>query len=155
MSKVSRFLNFLRPTNIYVRKIHFESKIEKGESKLLILNTVRNQALSFRHYPPNLFTAANQYHRKHHEHHESIPCYDWRFLKMYWSRSAAKSNSGNNLPALIDRIVLYHGPPKIIITDRGSNFTSRLLNSLCKELKTKHKTVTVDVTGVEMKNTEM
>ena len=44
--------------------------------------------------------------------------------------------------ALMDRIVLYHGPPKIIITDRGSNFTSRLFNSLCKELKTKHKTTT-------------
>ena len=44
--------------------------------------------------------------------------------------------------ALMDRIVLYHGPPKIIITDRGSNFTSRLFNSLCKKLKTKHKTTT-------------
>ena len=44
--------------------------------------------------------------------------------------------------ALMDRIILYHGPPKIIVTDRGSNFTSRLFNSLCKELKTKHKTTT-------------
>ena len=44
--------------------------------------------------------------------------------------------------ALLDKIILYHGPPKIIVTDRGSNFTSRLFNSLCKELKTKHKTTT-------------
>ena len=44
--------------------------------------------------------------------------------------------------ALMDKIILYHGPPKIIITDRGSNFTSRLFNNLCKELKTKHKTTT-------------
>ena len=44
--------------------------------------------------------------------------------------------------ALMDKIILYHGPPKIIITDRGSNFTSRLFNNLCRELKTKHKTTT-------------
>ncbi|KZS10124.1 Uncharacterized protein APZ42_025482 [Daphnia magna] len=31
--------------------------------------------------------------------------------------------------ALMDKIVLYHGPPKIIITDRGTNFTSQLFNS--------------------------
>jgi len=36
--------------------------------------------------------------------------------------------------ALMDKIVLYHGPP--------SNFTSRILNILCQELKTKHKTTT-------------
>jgi hypothetical protein len=44
--------------------------------------------------------------------------------------------------ALMDKIVLYHGPPKVIITDRGTNFTSRLFNNLCRELKTKHKTTT-------------
>ena len=44
--------------------------------------------------------------------------------------------------ALMDKIVLYHGPPKIIVTDRGSNFTSQLFNNLCKELRTKHKTTT-------------
>ena len=44
--------------------------------------------------------------------------------------------------ALMDKIILYHGPPKIIVTDRGANFTSRLFNGLCKELKTKHKTTT-------------
>ena len=44
--------------------------------------------------------------------------------------------------ALMDKIILYHGPPKIIVTDRGTNFTSRLFNNLCKELRTKHKTTT-------------
>jgi transposase InsO family protein len=44
--------------------------------------------------------------------------------------------------ALMDKIILYHGPPKVIITDRGTNFTSRLFNNLCRELKTKHKTTT-------------
>ena len=64
--------------------------------------------------------------------------------------------------ALLDKIILYHGPPKIIVTNRGSNFTSRLFNSLCKELKIKQKTTTVyhpqsngiterfNKTGVEM-----
>jgi hypothetical protein len=44
--------------------------------------------------------------------------------------------------ALMDKIILYHGPPKIIVTDRGTNFTSRLFNNLCNELQTKHKTTT-------------
>ena len=42
----------------------------------------------------------------------------------------------------MNKIILYNGRPKIIITDRGTNFTSRLLNNLCKELRTKHKTTT-------------
>ncbi|KAI9553636.1 hypothetical protein GHT06_021560 [Daphnia sinensis] len=32
--------------------------------------------------------------------------------------------------ALMDKVVLYHGPPKAIVTDRGSNFTSELFSSL-------------------------
>lgn len=39
--------------------------------------------------------------------------------------------------ALIDRVVLYHGPPKTIVTERGSNFTSRLFTSLCTALQVK------------------
>jgi len=44
--------------------------------------------------------------------------------------------------ALMDKIILYHRPPKIIVTDRGTNFTSRLFNNLCHELQTRHKTTT-------------
>ena len=44
--------------------------------------------------------------------------------------------------ALVDKVILYHGPPKAIITDRGSNFTSELFNHLCKALHFKHKTTT-------------
>ncbi len=44
--------------------------------------------------------------------------------------------------ALMEKIILYHGPPKIIVTDRGTNFTSRLFNNLCHELQTRHKTTT-------------
>ncbi|KZS08156.1 Uncharacterized protein APZ42_027943 [Daphnia magna] len=31
---------------------------------------------------------------------------------------------------LMDKAILYHGPPKAIVTDRGSNFTSELFSSL-------------------------
>jgi transposase InsO family protein len=44
--------------------------------------------------------------------------------------------------ALMEKVVLYHGPPKKIITDRGSNFTSKLFNHLCQALNTKHTTTT-------------
>ena len=61
-----------------------------------------------------------------------------------WTEVVALSNqtAETTCRALMDKIVLYHGPPKVIITDRGSNFTSRLFNNLCQELKTKHKTTT-------------
>ncbi|KZS04650.1 Uncharacterized protein APZ42_032361 [Daphnia magna] len=39
--------------------------------------------------------------------------------------------------ALIEIFILYHGPPKAIVTDRGSNLTSELFSSLCKKLKIK------------------
>ena len=44
--------------------------------------------------------------------------------------------------ALMERVILYHGPPKKIITDRGTNFTSKLFNHICQALKTKHTTTT-------------
>ena len=44
--------------------------------------------------------------------------------------------------ALVDKIINYHGPPRVIVTDRGTNFTSELFNHLCKALKTKHCTTT-------------
>ena len=44
--------------------------------------------------------------------------------------------------ALMDRIILRHGPPKAIITDRGSNFTSELFSALCKALNIKRMTTT-------------
>jgi transposase InsO family protein len=37
-------------------------------------------------------------------------------------------------------IINYHGPPRVIITIRGTNFTSELFNHLCKALKTKQCT---------------
>ena len=40
--------------------------------------------------------------------------------------------------ALMDRVILYHGPPKTVVTDRGPNFTSELFSSLCKALNVKH-----------------
>jgi hypothetical protein len=40
--------------------------------------------------------------------------------------------------ALMDRVILYHGPPKNVVTDRGPNFTSELFSSLCKALNVKH-----------------
>jgi hypothetical protein len=40
--------------------------------------------------------------------------------------------------ALVERIILYHGPPRTVVTDRGSNFTSELFTSLCKTLDIKY-----------------
>ncbi|KZS04181.1 Uncharacterized protein APZ42_032918 [Daphnia magna] len=39
--------------------------------------------------------------------------------------------------ALVDRVILYHGPPRAIVTDLGSNFTYELFFSLCKTLQIK------------------
>jgi hypothetical protein len=44
--------------------------------------------------------------------------------------------------AMMERIILYHGPPKAIVTDRGTNFTSELFNHLCRALHIKHRTTT-------------
>lgn len=44
--------------------------------------------------------------------------------------------------ALMERIVHYHGPPKVIITDRGTNFTSKLFEHLCRALNIEHRTTT-------------
>jgi hypothetical protein len=44
--------------------------------------------------------------------------------------------------ALMYRIILRHGPPRAIITDRGSNFTSALFTALCKALNVKHMKTT-------------
>ena len=44
--------------------------------------------------------------------------------------------------ALMNTIILKHGPPKILISDRGSNFTSGLFKEICKALNIKHKTTT-------------
>ena len=44
--------------------------------------------------------------------------------------------------ALVEKVIFYHGPPKALITDRGSNFTSELFNHVCKALNTKHRTTT-------------
>ncbi len=44
--------------------------------------------------------------------------------------------------ALMEKIVYYHGPPKIIVTDRGTNFTSELFRELSKALGVKHRTTT-------------
>ncbi|KAI9550516.1 hypothetical protein GHT06_005392 [Daphnia sinensis] len=44
--------------------------------------------------------------------------------------------------ALVDRVILYHGPPRAIVTDRGSNFTSELFSSLCRALQIKQMKTT-------------
>ncbi|KAI9565040.1 hypothetical protein GHT06_008785 [Daphnia sinensis] len=44
--------------------------------------------------------------------------------------------------ALVDRMINYHGPPRVIISDRGTNFISELFNELCKALRIKHCTTT-------------
>ena len=44
--------------------------------------------------------------------------------------------------ALVDKIINYHRPPRVIVTDRGTNFTSEIFSHLCKALKTKHCTTT-------------
>ena len=44
--------------------------------------------------------------------------------------------------SLMEKIVLRHGPPKIIVTDRGSNFTAELFRELSKALGVKHRTTT-------------
>ena len=43
---------------------------------------------------------------------------------------------------LMDRIILHHGLPRAIITDRGSNFTSELFSALCKALNIKRMKTT-------------
>ncbi|KZR95715.1 Uncharacterized protein APZ42_010367, partial [Daphnia magna] len=37
--------------------------------------------------------------------------------------------------ALVDKVINYRGPPRVIISDRGTNFTSELFNELCKALR--------------------
>lgn len=54
----------------------------------------------------------------------------WTKLKM------PNKTAETTLRSLMDIIILHHGPSKIII--RGHNFTSRLFNRLCQELRTKH-----------------
>ncbi|KZS20570.1 Uncharacterized protein APZ42_012705 [Daphnia magna] len=44
--------------------------------------------------------------------------------------------------ALVERIILHHGPLKAIITDRGSNFTSELFSALRKALNIKRMKTT-------------
>ncbi|KZS09148.1 Uncharacterized protein APZ42_026699 [Daphnia magna] len=44
--------------------------------------------------------------------------------------------------ALVERIIFYHGPPKAIITDRGSNVAFELLSALCKALNIKRMKTT-------------
>lgn len=44
--------------------------------------------------------------------------------------------------ALVERIINYHGPPRVIVTDRGTNFTSKLFKYLCEALRIKHCTTT-------------
>lgn len=43
---------------------------------------------------------------------------------------------------LMDKIVYRHGPPKIIITDQGTNFTAELFRELAKALGVNHRTTT-------------
>ena len=44
--------------------------------------------------------------------------------------------------ALMNKIIFKHGPPKILISDRGANFTSNLFKEICNALKIKHRTTT-------------
>jgi hypothetical protein len=44
--------------------------------------------------------------------------------------------------ALMDRVILYHGPPRTVVTDRGANFTSNLFTSLCKSIQIKYLKIT-------------
>jgi transposase InsO family protein len=43
---------------------------------------------------------------------------------------------------LFDKIVTWHGMPKAIFSDRGTNFTSKLFQFVCEKLKIKHKLTT-------------
>ena len=43
---------------------------------------------------------------------------------------------------LFDKIVTRHGMPKAIISDRGTNFTSKLFKYFCEKLKIRHKLTT-------------
>eukprot|EP01088_Endostelium_zonatum_P003701 TRINITY_DN1489_c0_g1_i1.p1 TRINITY_DN1489_c0_g1~~TRINITY_DN1489_c0_g1_i1.p1 ORF type:complete len:1387 (-),score=354.22 TRINITY_DN1489_c0_g1_i1:3213-7373(-) len=42
----------------------------------------------------------------------------------------------------LDKIICRYGCPRILLTDRGSQFTSKLFNQVNKLLKTKHRTTT-------------
>ncbi|KZS03690.1 Uncharacterized protein APZ42_033520 [Daphnia magna] len=44
--------------------------------------------------------------------------------------------------ALVEKVINYHGPPRVIILDRGTNFTPELFNELSKALRIKHCTTT-------------
>jgi len=44
--------------------------------------------------------------------------------------------------ALVERIINYHHPPRVIVTDRGTKFTSALFKHLCAALRIKHCTTT-------------
>jgi transposase InsO family protein len=44
--------------------------------------------------------------------------------------------------ALVDKVILYHGPPRTVVRDRGFNFTSKLFTSFCKTLDIKYLKLT-------------
>jgi hypothetical protein len=44
--------------------------------------------------------------------------------------------------ALFDQVIQHYGVPRILLTDRGSEFTAALFNHLCKRMNLKHVTTT-------------
>ena len=61
-----------------------------------------------------------------------------------WVEAAALPNQKAETTAecLHKHIIQRHGPPKAIVTDRGSNFTSKLFRALCKNFNVKQKLTT-------------
>ena len=68
-----------------------------------------------------------------------ITCY---FSK--WAEAIALPNQTalTTVEALHKSIIQRHGPPKVIITDRGTNFTSDLFETYCKKFSIKHRLTT-------------
>ena len=61
-----------------------------------------------------------------------------------WTEGFALKNQKTLTTAklLFDTVVTRHGMPNAIVSDRGTNFTSKLFKYFCEKLKIKHRLTT-------------
>ena len=61
-----------------------------------------------------------------------------------WAEAIALPNQTaiTTVEALHKSIIKRYGPPEVMITDRGTNFTSELFQTFCKKFDIKHRLTT-------------